>query len=430
VPSGEPSNVPSGEPTSLPSVFCAPGSYEPRGYITDENDACSLCAGGTFSSTAGATSCTNCPGISHSAEGAASSSDCEFTSLHFSLQLLLGAVVVVVVMELVVFCVDRPAKHVVQYGVVVALSSFDVFSDLMFILTSVFYREWLLLASVVVFSLPAIHFGWITYRKIVNVSGEGGKWLQAFRSFFSFVVLTMPNGYPHFLGKRVFCFDDIGGEAAKWLVYVIVFIVCAALQVCSSIVWIVIHIPYYFVCFAFGYVLHAFKLNQNNNTSKRWFKYVLNQETYGQLLESIPAGEDIDVKASNNAVVGELVLESIPQTCLVLLNSRAMHTLTLIELISIAGSALIIFNCLFKFGYWRLWMGVSLRHIPLSGRPDEQHMRHSSFKTRLDEIWVDDSVGGSTGRTKAATALAAASDGSTDGGSSKTESKLLPQTLK
>ena len=51
------------------------------------------------------------------------------------------------------------------------------------------------------------------------------------------------------------------------------------------------------------------------------------------------------------------------------------------------GSALIIFNCLFKFGYWRLWMGVLLKDIPLSGRPEERYVNHSSFKARIDAYW-------------------------------------------
>ena len=46
------------------------------------------------------------------------------------------------------------------------------------------------------------------------------------------------------------------------------------------------------------------------------------------------------------------------------------------------ASSLIIANGLFRIGYWRIWKGVPLRHIPLSGRPETKHINQSCFETR------------------------------------------------
>jgi hypothetical protein len=199
----------------------------------------------------------------------------------------------------------------------------------------------------------------------------------------------MPDGYPHIFGKRVFCAEDIGGHGIMWIVYFILLIVCAVVQVCCSVLWVIVHLPYHAVLFVIGYWLHSCKLVQIHKTGNRWYRLLLSAEAFDRHVTAIPPDEEINMAGSNSAVIGELLLESIPQTCLVLLNGYWMRELTIIEYVTISGGALIIVNCLFKFGYWRLWMGVSLRHIPLSGRPDDKHMRESSFKAWYDQCWKD-----------------------------------------
>jgi hypothetical protein len=122
--------------------------------------------------------------------------------------------------------------------------------------------------------------------------------------------------------------------------------------------------------------------------SKFWYRLILNDKVYNSFVKAIPEDAEIDVDGSNQAVIGELLLESIPQGCLVLYNSFRMDELTIVVYITIIGSAAIIVNCLFKFGYWLVWRGVPLRHIPLSGRPLKEHIGESHWKHRMDNyLW-------------------------------------------
>ena len=65
-----------------------------------------------------------------------------------------------------------------------------------------------------------------------------------------------------------------------------------------------------------------------------------------------------------------------------------MQQLTVVEYVAMAGSALIILNCLFKCGYWAVWMGVRLKHIPFSGYPQDEHVRHSAPKLFFDSYFA------------------------------------------
>jgi hypothetical protein len=382
-PSEQPTSQPSGEPTSLPSVICPAGSFHPLGVATDPTEPCELCPGGTYSDTAAATSCTPCAGISYSANGAASAAECDLTTLQVGVWQLVGLFSVIIMAELVVFLCNRPRENVRTLGFLVFFSSFDLLSDLLFLLTTVFFSRALFVACFTVFLLPSLHFGWVTYHKIKSVA-SGPHW---YRVWFPFIGVSMPGGYLHFLGKRVFCFEDIGGEGPRFVLYVLTFPLCGVAQICLSIAWVCTHAVMYPLLFVMGYFLYTTQLSQTHKMSKMWFRLILSEESFSNLAADIPSDEELDIGGSNQAVIGEMLLESIPQACLVLINGNLMNELTTVDYISMSGSALIIANSLFKFGYWRLWMGVPLRHIPHSGRPDKVHVKEcSDWKTSADDF--------------------------------------------
>ena len=385
-PSGQPSSEPSSIPSSMPSVTCSAGSYHPDGYVNDATHDCKLCDSGTYSDVEGATSCTHCVGISYSEEGSTSESDCHFITLQVTFEVLVVVLLSLVVAILIIFVINRPSKDFVKHATDIFLSFFDVGSDLVYLLTAVFYSKYYFFASAVVFTLPVFHYCWIVTAKMRKVA-KGKHLISTIRVLFPIIGLSLPDGYPRFMEKKIFCFDDIGGNLFKLLCYVLSLIICAAAQLCLPFIWVVVHVVYFIFCFVSGYFLHAFKLSQNHRINKKWFRSVLNDVTYNQLVSTIPPNEEFDLEVANSSVVGEMFLESIPQSCLVLLNSHAMNELTRFGIVTVVAGSLIILNCLFKFGYWRIWMGVPLKHIPLSGRPAPEHLNHSSFKRRIDQCW-------------------------------------------
>jgi hypothetical protein len=293
--------------------------------------------------------------------------------------------------QLGVFFLDRPVNNRLHYGLVVLFSSFDTTSDLLFILSSVFFSRALYGFSWNFFFLPSLQFCWITVSKLKSLAQTLSlrerkeiPWRKMCITFFRLKIFEMKDGYPHLFKKKMFCFDDIGGHAIRWLFFLAGTFLCFSFQVMWIMIWIFIHSGFYASMIFAGYFLHASKLNQNHKTRKRWFGWFLKANAYELLVQSIPEEEEIDVESSNSAVVGELILESIPQLCVVLINGSHMGGLTAVQILAISGSGLIIFSCLFKFGYWSLWMGVPLANIPFSGRPEEKYVSHSSFKVRLD----------------------------------------------
>jgi hypothetical protein len=264
---------------------------------------------------------------------------------------------------------------------------FDTNSDFLFIMTTVFYTKVYLALALTFVLLPSFQFIWFTHQKIKSLKAGDEKWLEMIGVWFRGQAFTLVDGYPHFLDKRVFIFDDINGNCGNFIVYVLTMLGCTVCQVCWSICYVIVHTIFYVLMFLSGYWLHSCKLNQNNKTNIRWYKWLLAEKAFHRFCGQIPPGEEINVEGSNSAEVGELFLETIPQACLVLVNAYFMQELTLIEYITMAGGAVMIINCMFKFSYWTLWMGVPLRYIPLSGRPKVEHINHSSFKTRVDN-WL------------------------------------------
>jgi hypothetical protein len=312
-----------------------------------------------------------------------------FASFNASLAIQILIIASLIAAEIVIFVAHRPTRDLPQYAIVVLFSAFDSNSDLLFILTSVFYSKVLLGFSLTFFLLPSVQFVHIVRGRIKSLMDIEDTWADMLHTWFRFNVSRMRDGNPHFLGKRVFCFDSVRGHGIRCVMFVVSLVLCAAVQVVWSVCWIAVHSVYFAVVFSFGYWLHSCKLHQNNKTFKSWSRWLFNEKVFKRLVQSIPIEEEIDVGTSNKAVIGELVLESIPQTCLVLLNGYLMQELTIVEYVTMAGSALIIVNCLFKYGYWSVWMGVRLRHIPFSGYPEEEHMRHSASKAFFDSYFSD-----------------------------------------
>jgi hypothetical protein len=142
VPSGEPTLIPSGEPTavptSIPTYECYPGTYHSRGYGINA-DQCIPCPEGTYSGKDDMTDCFDCSGITWSGKGASSQSDCKYTSFGVNVGGQAAVIVIIIVFQLGIFFLDRPVNNRLHYGLVVLFSSFDTNSDLLFILSSVFY---------------------------------------------------------------------------------------------------------------------------------------------------------------------------------------------------------------------------------------------------------------------------------------------------
>jgi hypothetical protein len=336
--------------------------------------------------------CSICSGITYATES--SYDGCKFWSLNFTLGIggQVGVLVFLMVIASVIFFIDRPSKKLRQFAMVVFISSFDTHSDLLFVMSAVFYNWVLFCLSWAFIMLPFLQYAWFVGQKTSLLIKNGESAMDVFRMTFRFQIFSLIDGYPHIWKKRVFCFKDIGGHCGPMVIYLLTFLMCGMLQLVWLIGFVLFHLPFYIVVFVPCYWLHSCKLSQNYKTSKRCFKLILTRRGYDRYVEQIPLDEELNVEGINSAVIGELLLESIPQACVVLYNGYLMQTLTVIDIVTVVGSAVIIINGLFRFGYWRLWMGVKLRYIPLSGRPDEEHLNHSSFKTRIGSYFVSPTI--------------------------------------
>ena len=357
-PSSQPSGQPSCEPTALPSVFCVAGSYHPRGYTNE--GSCEPCSPGTYSDSDAATVCTSCAGISYSGEGASSSAQCEFATVKiggFSTQI--GIFFVFVAGALAVFYFASPSRNVLSYGQVVFFSTFDILSDLLFLFSTVFFNQLLLIACAVVIILPSVYYGFVV-RTSIKSAANGEAW---WRWWYPFIVVSFHDGNLYFRGQRI-C-----GEGGL-LVSVVMCPVVIIAQIGWSIAWVCIQTVLFPLCFVLGYLLYASQLSQSFKIKKIWYGLVLNETVMSNFINTIPSDEEINVHGANKAVIGELFLESIPLLCIVLLNCYLMDEYTVVAIICVFGSAMIIVRCVFRFGYWNLIMGVPLRDIPFSGLPN------------------------------------------------------------
>jgi hypothetical protein len=377
--------MPSALPTSSPTTICSPGSFhEQGGYVTEED--CKLCPAGTYQPNHAGSSCDSCPGLTWSDEG--EENNCRFVKLGAGLEVQVGVVATLVTATVVIFALHSPSKDLLHYVQMVLFSTCDTNSDLLYVMTSVFYSKYIFGFSLIFLFLPASLFCYLTYSRMkALIVEENGGVLSVIGPRFPFVAISMPSGYPRFHGRSVFPFENIDGQLARGVWYFIALLICVFGQILSSILWVVFHVVFYPLLFVFGYWMHVNQLSQNTKIRKRWFSLLLTEDAYIRFVKLIPPDEEIDVEGANNAVVGEVFLESIPQAGLVLFNGYLMKELTTYDYICVSGGALVILNCLYKYAYWWWWMGVGLKNIPLSGRPHDKHVSHSSFKLRVDEFF-------------------------------------------
>lgn len=153
----EPTSVPTVVPTSVPTYECYPGTFHSRGFGINA-DQCIPCPEGTYSGKDELTDCFDCSGITWSTEGSSSQDECKYTSLGVDTGSQVAVIVTIVVLQICVFCLDRPRNNRLHYGLVVLFSSFDTNSDLLFILSSVFYSRVLYGLFWTFFFLPLLQF--------------------------------------------------------------------------------------------------------------------------------------------------------------------------------------------------------------------------------------------------------------------------------
>ena len=113
-----------------------------------------------------------------------------------------------------------------------------------------------------------------------------------------------------------------------------------------------------------------------NRVQQDYFQQLLCDGAY-KLYENQSVAKDssyLDQSLVNSSRISEFFLETIPQLCIVCINSVLFGSTTAFEALMMVKSCLIILNTTFRYGYWSIWRGVPLSKIPLFGRPETKYL--------------------------------------------------------
>lgn len=405
-PTGEPSKLPTSCPSGVPTGYptgCKPHShldnsgqycvcdagYSGRDGKALVEDGCDACPAGEYSNEA-ASSCSTCAGITWSLVKA--SSECNYFRIdHLAIEYVFIFFVLSLTISFALSMLTKPKfPEGYEFVACVLFSTFDFQSDVFYLFDAVFVEEWFIYLSAVFLLLPS---GYFLYRIIRTLQQSENElyglrqffplprkmllWIPSVRERYPYIgdMRTLPRFILHLSNPLYFFLYVLSWP--MWFLYISIFVVVNSLK---FLPWIAVHIPYYILLFVVGYVLSQCQLYQHSAITVHFLEVLLCQPEFQVQTTRLVDGIDLD--ASNIVLMFQLGLETIPQFLLQVYNNwRILGSgngeLTWVVIVSTLGSVMIIISCLYKFGYWYIWIGLDRHDIPLFSKPHPEAIQRA-----------------------------------------------------
>jgi hypothetical protein len=376
------SNCPVGEYQS--SIFnnycqfpCNQNFYQPN---PQENTACYLC---TYPKTNIGKGNRNCPFYC------------------FCLPFTLVVIILSTLCSLYLICIIS-GEYRLKVFLFLLSPTADVFSDIAYILTNKFYNMLLLILTIGVFFITALHFTWklLCLRPRIYWFGLFNLWEPPFSFYppFDFYSFEMDWSMCQYVGEffPAFTYDEPNLEGyllealrvgviiffriIKLLFLSLAFLIklfgqcllwsISLLAACfwistwlflSSMFYVTVGcwiIPFLFLWYFFGIFLHLTKTLTIGNVWNLWFRvFTLSNEMDTDVV--------VGTAELNEGLFYEFLLESMPQFALQVTNNTLLNEWSAISIFSIAVSIYITISGFFRFWHYRYRQKIPFQDIPV-----------------------------------------------------------------
>ncbi len=236
------------------------------------------------------------------------------------------ASVVIVIASLTAFTFYMAKFDWVTTGkvfVLLAIPIVDVISDVIYLATVLFYNKTIFAMGIICVILPVFHFMYYLVQ------------MSAFPKWF---LLSPP---------KALQFPGDYSNLAQIILYLIL-----------HLPWIILHAPIFVPMYIFGCFLFMTKLFSIGKIHDIWMYAWTGSNDFA-------SPEDIDTKLYNETYFSGVLMESIPQFILQVINSVYTKQMNAITVVSISFSAMMIINSVYRFVYFVLHSKTPLRDIPI-----------------------------------------------------------------
>lgn len=322
------------------AVDCPRGSYCPEGSTEPHP-----CPPGKVSLSAGAAECAECPARSEPVNASSCSYICFCAPVEY-VAVPLALITVAVIVGMRFAAVSLPA------GILISFSVGDLFSDIAYMSIEHFRTEELKVACAVFVFLQFIPFIFFFPPSMAGVSAGFRHWSLRGAPDDKFQMLPCLRRIEHAHAEFVFFLMNLVYNVLWWLVWL-------AHNAACLLFGLVVFPCAYLLLGVLGLVLYATKLLALPRVGGPW----LSLWRYGRLE---PEGVNVDgvvLHVFNQMLLAELLLESVPQLAVQLLNN--VGAWSLLAVMSVVLTALVILSHVWKFGYYKLVLGSDLLDVPM-----------------------------------------------------------------
>ena len=318
---------------------------------------------GTYTDTLGATRCQTCPGVTYTTFPGSTFCEAYYINAPELAYGLLFAIAVVSYLSLIIYSGGMSSAQSLLVTLAFSAVPFlDIYSDILYIMTSKFYNLALLVTIILVFMLANCRFVY----DLLYIRGAFPI-IQEFPGYYlvgsNMLWLGHDSGRPLVNGKRHPLSHESHDGMDKLLQFYLLWIYLVVLQVLYIVMlyplWIVLYSTFLVFWFFVGMFLFQTKLIAVGRLRNMWFSNWTQSDTFN--IET-----SIDAGILNESTFYQFTLETAPQLVLQITNGFFSKSISSPpSVFSITFSVLIAVNGLYRFGYYLFWKRVTFGEIPL-----------------------------------------------------------------
>ena len=289
------------------------------------------------------------------------------TNIAIAFDFITVMTVVILLTVLFLCCLAQAGSRKYEALILMLFPTLDVYSDILYIFTSIFYNKSLIILSIVFFILPNfLFFGTLRKLKAVVPTNlirfPGFKYVSP-----NLIWLGMKDGYPLFDGTRPSISFDQHDSIPKLLSYVVVWVVLIISQIsyilAYLLLWPITSLLLVIIWSTVGMYLLQSKVLCIGNVWNFWFFFWLGSEQFNMLaLER--SGSNIDFGILNESLFTEFICETMPQLIIQSINTWYTGGVNAAFLFSVSLSGYNTINGLYKYLYYVAYLRKSISDVP------------------------------------------------------------------
>lgn len=265
------------------------------------------------------------------------------------------------------FCTLQAKQRRNEAFLVMIIPALDMFSDMLFIFTTVFYSTSLFVCSVLFIVIQNVTFLYRLHKTNMLLPTDAVVRFPGYDYISpSLIWLGCIDNYPSLGDKKVTLSLSKLDSLPKFTLYFILWIGMILLQILyivALVLWIAMTPLLVLLWLSLGTFLFQTKVMSISVLWNTWCAIWLERDAYKNNVKLI---DSIDTSILNESILSHILLQALPQICVQATNSYLTNSLTPVTIFSITLSSINVLSGIYKYGYYVLWLGKSIAEVPTS----------------------------------------------------------------